>query len=245
MTTTLMFHVTAGAIGLLSGAAALAFRKGSPPHRAAGNLFLVAILAMSASGAYVALTKPVAASLNGLVAALTLYLAATAWMTVRRKAGEIGLSEYGALLMALATGAAGLAFGWQAATSEAPKDGIPAAMYYVFAGVALFAAALDVRMIARGGVAGAQRIARHLWRMCFALLIGATAFFIGQAKVFPPSVRETQILVAPVIAIVVLMVFWLVRVRFTKWYRARLTAGALDRAETQPASPGPGTGPRS
>jgi len=31
----------------------------------------------------------------------------------------------------------------------------------------LLAAAGDIRMLVRGGVFGAKRIVRHLWRMCF------------------------------------------------------------------------------
>ena len=46
--------------------------------------------------------------------------------------------------------------------------------------VAVLAAAGDVRMLVRGGVFGAQRVARHLWRMCFGLFI-ATGSFLGTA----------------------------------------------------------------
>ena len=38
-------------------------------------------------------------------------------------------------------------------------------------------------------ISGAQRITRHLWQMCVALFIAAASFFLGQAKVFPASVR--------------------------------------------------------
>ena len=50
-------------------------------------------------------------------------------------------------------------------------DGEPSQIGYVFAVVALIAAASDFSMIHRGGLAGAPRIARHLWRMCLALFI--------------------------------------------------------------------------
>ena len=71
-----------------------------------------------------------------------------------------------------------MTYGLEAANSQTgSKDGYPAAVYFFFGSVALFSAALDVRMIVRGGVFGAHRIARHLWRMCFALLIGATSQF--------------------------------------------------------------------
>ena len=43
----------------------------------------------------------------------------------------------------------------------------------------------DVRMLVRGGVSGAQRIARHLWCMCFALFFRHRLLFLGQQQVFP------------------------------------------------------------
>lgn len=212
----LMFlHITAGGFGLAAGAAALAVRKGAWVHRTAGNVFFVAMLLMAASGLALAHLTPAAPVFNSIIGTLTLYLVATSWATVVRKAGETGAFEIVALVAALAAGATGVAFGLDAA---AQSQGDAAAFYFVFGGIALLAAAADASVIARGGVSGAQRIARHLWRMCFALLIGSIAFFIGQgAKVFPAWLRETQLLAAPVILVAVLMVFWLVRVLATKW----------------------------
>jgi len=125
-----------------------------------------------------------------------------------------------ARLVGLAVGAGSLIAGAKAANSATGTiDGVPAFLYFVFGSVAAFAALLDIRVLARRGVSGAQRIARHLWRMCFALLDAAIAFFIGQgAKVFPQAVRETNILFVPVIAIIVLTIFWLIRVLLTNWY---------------------------
>ena len=37
----LIFHICAGIVGLLSGAIALTFRKGSRGHRVAGNVFFL------------------------------------------------------------------------------------------------------------------------------------------------------------------------------------------------------------
>jgi hypothetical protein len=42
--------------------------------------------------------------------------------------------------------------------------------------VMLLAAVGDVRMLVGGGVVGAKRIGRHLWRMCFGLFIAAGSF---------------------------------------------------------------------
>jgi hypothetical protein len=76
------------------------------------------MLIMSASASYIAFRK--SELVNAIVGVLTFYLVVTAWMTVRRKKGETGLFEAGAMLVALADGSAALTFGWQA-TSDGLK----------------------------------------------------------------------------------------------------------------------------
>jgi hypothetical protein len=48
-------------------------------------------------------------------------------------------------------------------------------------------AAGDIRMLTRGGIAGRERITRHLWRMSFGLYIATGSFFLGQQQVSPLS----------------------------------------------------------
>jgi hypothetical protein len=152
---------------------------------------------------------------------LTFYLVATAWATVIRKEGETGLFEFGALLVALSAGTCGLILGWEPAhrLNGLDKDGFPAAAYFVFASVAFLAAALDVRLLIYGGVLGAHRIARHLWRMCLSLLIASSSFFSGQAQVFREAIRKTRLLDLPTLLVAASLIFWLVRVLFRGRYR--------------------------
>ena len=84
--------------------------------------------------------------------------------------------------------------------------------------MALLFAAGDVRMLARGGVSDAQRIARHLVRMCFALFIATGSLFLARPHLFPALLRKTHILFLLGILPLILMVFWLFRVLFTKAY---------------------------
>jgi amino acid permease len=92
----------------------------------------------------------------------------------------------------------------------------PAVLFFIFASLALLAAAGDVRMLVRGGVSGTQRLVRHLWRMCFALFFATGSFFLGQQQVFPAFLRNTKVLFIPAFLPLVLLIFWLIRVRFSK-----------------------------
>jgi uncharacterized membrane protein len=211
----LIVHISGAGIGLLSGAAALLFRKGGRLHRIAGNVFFVSMLTMCAVGACVAPFLPQPQWSSVFVAVLTAYLVVTSWVTIRRKTGGVGPFELGAFLVASSVALACYTSGLMAAMRPThPPTDAPSAAYFVFGSIAALAAALDLRLILRRGVFGVQRITRHIWRMCVALLIAAFSFFIGQQQVFPASVRGSLLLVVPEIAVLGAMIFWLVRVRF-------------------------------
>jgi hypothetical protein len=218
-TPVLVFHISAGIVGILSGTAAMSFRKGSPRHALAGKVFVMSMLTMAASAVYLAVMKHQNNNIGGGV--LTFYLVATAWVTARRRDGETSIFDWGALLIPLAAGIGGWISGFEAVHSQtAPKDGVPAGMHFFMGSVMLLAAAGDVRMLMRGGVFGSQRIVRHLWRMCFGLFIATGSFFLGQgSKVFPAFILETNILFVPAILPLILLIFWLFRVRFTSAYK--------------------------
>jgi len=81
---------------------------------------------------------------NVFAGTLTFYLVATAWSAARRKDGETDIFDWGALLAALAVGVGMLTYGLEAAHSQTGlKFGYPAALYFVWASVALLSAAGD------------------------------------------------------------------------------------------------------
>lgn len=218
--TLLILHISGATLGLLSGAVALAVRKGGRLHRIAGNVFFVSMLTMTAIGAGVAPFLPQPQRGSSVGGIITFYLVATSWATVRRKEGSVGRFELGAMLIAVGAAIADIALGLQASQSPTGMlEGAPAPAYFVFATIAALAAALDLKMILRGGVYGAQRIARHLWRMCVALLIAAFSFFLGQQQVFPAFLQGSPWLFVPEIVVLGLLIFWLCRVLFTSAYR--------------------------
>src|SRR6266403_645116 len=105
-----MLHISGAIVGLLSGFMAMTFRKGSGLHGAAGTVFFVSMLSMSAAGAYIAaFIKPNNGNVMGGV--LTFYLVATGWMAARRRERIAGIFDWNALLIVLAVAGAGLTWG--------------------------------------------------------------------------------------------------------------------------------------
>jgi hypothetical protein len=79
-------------------------------------------------------------------------------------------------------------------------------------------------MLIRGGIAGTQRIARHLWRMCFALFVAAASIFLARQHLFPAILQKTGALVFLSFLPLLLLVYWMARIRFAKAYGAKLLA---------------------
>lgn len=219
MTFIMFLHIAMGTIAVLAGAGALFARKGSRVHRGIGNVFFISMMVMAAASIYLALVLPMAISI--LVGVFTIYLVATSWMAARRQDERANPFHYVALAIALGVAAGGMFFGLEAQNSpDGLKDGLPAFPHYFFGGLALVAAAGDAVMIARRGISGKNRIARHLWRMCFAYFIAAGSLFTGPgASAFPKAIQDTGLLAAPEPIILIVMLFWLVRVLATKWYK--------------------------
>ena len=144
----------------------------------------------------------------------------TALLTVRRRDREFHWIDVGAFLVGATVGVLTMKMGFDTVNTASGKiNGAPAGMMFFLATVALLAALGDIRMMLAGGLEGAHRIARHLWRMCFSLFIASGSFFLGQAKVIPKPIRILPLLAIPALLPLVLLLYWLARVLFTKWYR--------------------------
>jgi len=222
---TLLVHIVAGGLGLVAGYVALAAAKGARLHRRSGMLFVYAMLTMCTAGATIAAVWGRAAGINVPAALLTAYLVITALTTVRPPfAGERGL-HVGLMLLALAVGVVTLTFGFEAIANGGRRNGMPAFPFFMFATVSLLATAGDLRVLRSGRLQGAFRIARHLWRMSFALFIAALSFFLGQAKVIPKPVRIPALLAVPVLTVLIAMIYWLWRVRVRRTLRGIVSGG--------------------
>jgi len=226
----LIVHICAGSLGLLSGTAAMSFRKGSPRHVLAGRVFVASMLTMGVFAVYLAITRHQPNNIGGGI--LTIYLIGTAWLTARRRDGETSRFDWVVLLIPLALGTVTWMNGINVVRSGASsQDGVPVGMTFFMGSVMLLAAAGDVRMLVRGGVFGAKRIARHLWRMCFGLFIAAGSFFLGPSnrplrllsavglgQHLSPALFSTGVYLVLTVLPLILLIFWLVRVRFTNAY---------------------------
>jgi hypothetical protein len=217
MDVTLGAHVAAGSVALASGYVALYTAKGERLHRRAGLLFVGAMVAMAAVGMLMAVTRDHRAPAVNVPAGLTVtYLVVTALTTVRPSTTTTRRLDRAATVVALGVGLVSLALGVETAATGVRRDGIPAFPYFMFGVVGMLAFAGDVRLMRAGGVhtvRGARRLARHLWRMSFALTIAALSFFLGQAKVIPKPIRIYPLLALPVLAVLGTMLWWLWRVR--------------------------------
>src|SRR5215831_7108237 len=223
----LLLHICSGTVGVLSGFTAAFLRKGSRRHGLAGQVFAVSMLTLGASGVYLAMMK--ADPGTALGGALTFYFVATAWMTVRRKTGAPGIFDWSALAVVLAIAAIEVTFGMEALRSvKGVKYGYPAALYFIFGTLALLAFAGDLRMMVRGGISGTPRIARHLWRMCFAWFVASGSIFLARPHLFPVFMRKTGMLYLLSLLPLILMVFWLIRVRFITAYKKKPVASMTE-----------------
>jgi len=228
----LIGHICAGTLGLLSGTAAMSFRKGSPRHVLAGRVFVASMLTMAVGAVYLAIERHQPNNVGGGI--LTFYLIGTGWLTARRRAGETSRLDWVVLLIPLVLGTLTWVNGIKIVRSGASsQDGVPVGMTFFMGSVMLLAAAGDLRMLVGGGVVGAKRIARHLWRMCFGLFIAAGSFFfgpsnrplrllstVGVGQHLPQALFSTMLYLILTTLPLIMLIFWLIRVRFTNTHKA-------------------------
>jgi heme/copper-type cytochrome/quinol oxidase subunit 4/uncharacterized membrane protein len=215
MGSTLVLHIAAGALGLAAGFVALYAAKGAKLHRKSGMVFVYAMLTMAPFGAWLAIARDKAPAVNIPAALLTAYLVVTALTTVRPLAARRAARwlELGALLVALAVGLTMMTFGVEALAHGGRRNGIPAFPFFLFGVAGLLGSAGDIRVMRSGARKGAPRLARHLWRMCFALFITALSFSVQIARRIPQPFRVPGLTALPVLAVLVTMLYWLWRVR--------------------------------
>lgn len=213
-------HIAAGGIAMVLGAVALCARKGGTLHRRSGLLFVGAMLAMGASASILEFRRHATAT-NVVAALMTIYFVGTALATVRPASRRARGIHVAALAAAVGLASVLIVGGVRAVESDALSPGrVPmrtiGVMSFVLAAVLLLAAAGDLRILRSGMPRGGPRLARHLWRMCFALFIAAGSFFsIRQrvAKILPTPFTTGPMRALPILLLFGAMFYWLWRVR--------------------------------
>jgi uncharacterized membrane protein len=216
----LPIHIAAGALAIILGAVALSVKKGGTIHRRSGLLFVHAMLIMAASASILSVLEGRADG-NVLAGVLTAYFVGTALTTVRPVSSWTRRINAIALTVAVVL-AAGCAFNGARMINTPGRDlnGVPnqtAGMMSLLVGVLLvMAAAGDVRIMRFGMPRGGPRLARHLWRMCFALFIAAGSFFSLRervAQILPEPFTTGPMRALPIVLLFGAMFYWLWRVR--------------------------------
>ena len=216
----LPIHIAAGGLAIVLGAVALLVKKGGTIHRRSGLLFVYAMLVMGTSASMLALRNSPTDG-NLMAAVMTAYFVGTALTTVRPASPWTRRINGVALTVALGLALVAIVGGVNAVNSpRVSPGGVPfrtiGVMSFVLATVLLLAAIGDVRIMRFGLPRGGPRLARHLWRMCFALFIAAGSFFSIRArvaKILPEPFTTGPMRALPILLLFGTMCYWLWRVR--------------------------------
>ena len=216
----LPIHILAGGLAVILGFVALFVKKGGTIHRRAGMLFVYAMLVMGTTASILEFLKSARAT-NVVAALMSLYFVGTALTTVRPPSRSSRVINVAALTVAIGLAILSIAGGVKALNTPGLSSGrVPfrtiGVMSFFLATVLLLSAIGDVRIMRFGIATGAKRLARHLWRMCFALFIAAGSFFsIRQrvAKILPEPFTTGPMRALPIVLLFGAMFYWLWRVR--------------------------------
>jgi Predicted membrane protein (DUF2306) len=220
MNAVLPIHIAAGALAMILGAVALTAKKGGRIHRRSGFLFVGAMLAMAVTAGMLGFHNGTAAANVG-AALMTAYFVGTALTTVRPATRWTSHLNVAALVLALGLALLTIVGAMDAINStELSPGGVPrrmiGVMSLILGAVLVLAAAGDVRILRFGAPRGGPRLARHLWRMCFALFIAAGSFFSIRervATILPEPLTTGPMRALPILLLFGAMFYWLWRVR--------------------------------
>ncbi|MBV9191735.1 MAG: DUF2306 domain-containing protein [Betaproteobacteria bacterium] len=209
----LAFHVAAGTVALAAGWVAMVARKGGTYHRRSGHIYVCAMIAMGLMAVGISVYESKESIAGGALAG---YFVFTAWTTVRPLPQAGRQMDFVLMALAWVFAASGFAQAFTALGKPGHQvDGVPAGMQFFMSTIVLLAAIGDVRMIRAGSLQGAQRLARHLWRMCFGLFI-ATGSFVAQLvqmTFMPAWMRSLPVILVLAAGPLVVLVYWMWRVR--------------------------------
>jgi hypothetical protein len=183
-------------------------------------LFVYAMLVMGTTASILEFLKSAAAT-NVVAALMAVYFVGTALTTVRPPSRWTRIINIAALVVASGLALLSIVGGVKALRNGGlSSGGVPfrtiGVMSFILATVLLLSAIGDIRIMRFGSPTGGRRLARHLWRMCFALFIAAGSFFSIRhrvAKILPYPFTTGPMRALPIVLLFGAMFYWLWRVR--------------------------------
>ena len=234
----LPIHIAAGGLAMILGAVALVAKKGGTVHRRSGLLFVYVMLVMGFSASILGFRNSPTDG-NVFAGLMTAYFVGTALTTVRPVSPWTRRINAAALTVVVGLALGSIVGGVKNFNNpHLSPGGVPfrtiGVMSFFIAAVMLLAAVGDVRIMRFGMPRGGPRLARHLWRMCFALFIAAGSFFSIRervAKILPEPFTSGPMRALPFLLLFGAMFYWLWRVR------SRRTLPVLVRHDPMPLAP--------
>src|SRR4051812_18387399 len=212
----LFIHIAAGGLAIVLCAAALLAKKGGTIHRRSGLLFVLAMLVLGTTGSVLGFRKSPTDG-NVFAGFMVAYFVVTALTTVRPASTWTRGINVAGLAIAIALAILDILAGVKAFNSpRGVLNGVPFQMLFFIATIMMLGAIGDVRIMRFGMPHGGARLARHLWRMCFALFIAAGSFFSIRArvaKVFPAPFTTAPMRAVPILLLFGAMFYWMWRGR--------------------------------
>jgi hypothetical protein len=221
----LLLHISAGMIGMVSGTAAIIFRKGSARHVLAGRVFVVAMVSMAASVTYLAYLKDQPSGIGGGIP--NVLSGGHGWVTAKRRDGGDQQIRLGCAFGSVGARNRHLDSG-RANGAGGVKGGSSSSWNGLFHGFRVAARCdggpphVAARRLFRHTAHGAASLAHVPW-----LIHRLGVLLLGTREQDVPSVFEqSNLLFTPAFLPLVLLVFSAFRVRFAIAYKISGTKSA-------------------
>lgn len=208
-------HFWIGCLAIAAGFTAFVARKGEAVHRAAGAVFVVTTLLLSASGLWLSLARDILFTV--FLSAIAFHAVVTGWAAaaLEKPVGWLATKASPVLSGAVVLGAA-YGGALAAAAPGGMLNDLPPGAFYTVAGTGFILFVYDIVFALAKDPAQQRRLTRHLWRMGFSFFLATGVFFFGNNHVLPEMLRIPAFLSAPVLAVILWTLFYAFRTRFSK-----------------------------